>query len=121
MTNIGFPFRIDRQGRTARVSRHEHVRDLVEQLLFTAPGERVNRPEFGGGLDQLVFAPISADLVASTQGLVQGNLQRWLGDVIRVEAVQVGSNEGLLIVVVRFVDLGTGRTETARIERRVTS
>src|SRR5271165_734476 len=59
MTNIAFPFRIDGRGRTALVDDNSHIRDLIEQLLFTNPGERVNRPTFGSGLLALVFQPNS--------------------------------------------------------------
>ena len=60
--NIDFPFQFDRRGRTATTSDAGHVRDMIEQLLFTNPGERVNRPDFGSGLQQLVFAPNSTEL-----------------------------------------------------------
>ena len=65
------------------------MRDLIEQVLFTAPGERVNRPEFGCGLKQLVFAPASDALAAATEQLVHGALIRWLDPVISVEKVAV--------------------------------
>ena len=63
--NIDFPFHFDDRGRTATTTLDDHVRDLIEQLLFTSPGERVNRPDFGAGLLQLVFAPNSAELAAA--------------------------------------------------------
>ena len=72
-------------------------------MLFTAPGERVNRPEFGSGLLQLVFAPNSDELAATTQFLVQGALQQWLGDLIEVEAVQVEAEDPTLRVTVQYV------------------
>ena len=71
-----------------RPTSDDHIRDLIEQVLFTAPGERVNRPNFGSGLLQLVFAPNSDELAAATQFLVQGALQQWLGDLIQVEGVE---------------------------------
>ena len=54
-----------------RRSDEDHVRDLIEQVLFTTPGERVNRPTFGSGLLQLVFAPNSDALAAATEMTVQ--------------------------------------------------
>ena len=57
--NIDFPFHFDARGRTATPPTTDHIRDMIEQLLFTAPGERVNRPDFGSGLLQMVFAPNS--------------------------------------------------------------
>src|SRR6266852_4362067 len=82
---MDFPFHVDQRGRSATTDADDHVRDLIEQVLFTTPGERVNRPDFGCGLLQLVFMPNSDVLSAATQFLVQGALQRWLSDVIQVE------------------------------------
>ena len=65
----------------------DHLRDLIEQVLFTSPGERVMRPDFGSGLLGLVFEPGGTELAATTQHLVQGALQRELGHLISVEAV----------------------------------
>ena len=101
--NIDYPFHFDGRGRTARTDDEDHIRDLIEQVLFTAPGERVNRPSFGTGLAQLLFAPNGDELGTATQFLVQGALQQWLGDLILVEAVQVDSQDEILTVTVRYV------------------
>ena len=69
--NIAFPYRYDGRGRTAEVDDDRHVRDLIKQLLFTAPGERVNRPTFGCGLAHLVLEPLSDELATATQSLGQ--------------------------------------------------
>jgi len=100
--NIDFPFRIDGSGRSS-ITGKDHVRDLIEQLLFTSPGERVNRPTFGSGLLQMVFAPSSDELAAATQFLVQGTLQQFLGDLIQVEAVRVSAQDSTLQVTVQYV------------------
>ena len=84
-----FPFHVDGRGRSAETSEDDHIRDMIMQVLFTDPGERVNRPDFGCGLKQLVFRPNSDALAAATQFLVQGSLQRWLEAVIQVESVEV--------------------------------
>jgi phage baseplate assembly protein W len=110
--NIDFPYRIDARGRTADVDDDAHVRDLIEQVLFTAPGERVNRPTFGSGLLGLVFEPNSEALTAATEQTVHGALQLWLGDAILVEGVDMASDEGRLEVTVRYV---LRRTEERRI------
>jgi phage baseplate assembly protein W len=110
--NIDFPYRIDARGRTADVDDDGHVRDLIEQVLFTAPGERVNRPTFGSGLLALVFEPNGEALAAATEHTVHGALQLWLGDVILVEGVDVASDEGRLEVTVSYV---VRRTEERRI------
>src|SRR3954462_9424341 len=85
--NVDFPLRFDGRGRTAEADRDHHIRDMIEQLLFTAPGERVNRPTFGSGVLQLVFAPNSDALAAATQLSVQAALQEWLADRVVVQDV----------------------------------
>ena len=103
MANLNFPYNFDGSGRTALTDDEDHIRDLIYQVLFTTPGERVNRPTFGSGLMQLVFAPNSAELGAATQMLVQGALQEWLGDIILVETVEVEAEESSLRVRVDYV------------------
>lgn len=100
---IDYPFHFDGRGRTAQAEDNKHIRDLIEQVLFTSPGERVNRPDFGCGLMQLVFAPNSGELATATQYLVQGALQRWLGEVIQVQAVEVSSEDSKVQVTVRYL------------------
>jgi hypothetical protein len=112
---LDYPFRFDGRGLTAANSLDEHVRDLIEQVLLTAPGERVMRPDFGSGIQQLVFAGNSPELAASTQFLVQGALQSTLAGLIAVEAVEVTAEEGTLVVNVRYVNLHTGTLEQVSI------
>jgi phage baseplate assembly protein W len=100
---FAYPFQFDSRGRTATTDPDSHVRDLIEQVLFTAPGERVNRPSFGTGLMQLVFAPNSPELAAATQLLIQSALHQWLGDVILVQAVDVNAAEATLQVTVSYI------------------
>jgi uncharacterized protein len=116
---IDHPFRFDGRGRTAETGTDDHIRDLIEQLLFTTPGERVNRPEFGSGLLQLVFAPSGTELSAATQFLVQGGLQQWLGDVIEVEAVEVRAEDATLRVSVQYVVRQSQERRLASFEREV--
>ncbi len=99
---VHFPYQIDGRGHTREDDEANWIRGLIEQLLFTAPGERVMRPEFGSGLRELVFAPNSPELAATTQFLVQSALQQWLSDLITVEAVQVEAVESTLTVAVRY-------------------
>ncbi len=100
--NIDYPFHFDGRGHTAFATDAKHIRDLIEQVLFTSPGERVNRPTFGSGLLQLVFAPNSDVLTAAVQLTVQGALQQWLGDLILVEDVQVTGEDSTVIVKVQY-------------------
>lgn len=99
---LDYPFQFDGSGRTATSDDADHVRDLIEQVLFTSPGERVNRPTFGSGLMQLVFAPNSDALAAATQVSVHGALQQWLGDILMVEGVDVRRDDAALRVTVRY-------------------
>lgn len=100
--NLDFPYHFDARGRTAETDEDGHIRDLIESVLFTSPGERVNRPTFGSGLMQLVFAPNSDELAAATQFLVQGALQQWLGDLIVADDVRVTGEESRLEVTVVY-------------------
>ena len=112
--NLDFPLGFNGLGRTTQCSDEKHLRDLIEQVLFTTPGERVNRPAFGSGLLQLVFAPNSDTLVAATQFSVQAALQQWLGDLIEVRTVEVVNVESSLSVTVKYVSRRTGQEGTAQ-------
>ncbi len=118
MIHIRHPLGFDKRGRTAATGHAEHVRALVEQLLFTSPGERVNRPDFGGGLRPLVFAPNSLELAAALQFAIQANLQRWLSDLIEVRGLVVHPEDESLHVEVGYVLRRTGETRTERFVGR---
>jgi phage baseplate assembly protein W len=111
---LDFPFGVDASGATATVGEDGHVRDLIMQVLFTNPGERVNRPEFGCGLRSLVFLPNSSALAAATQALVKGALQTWLEREIQVEAVQIEQRDERLEVVVAYRRRATGERRVDR-------
>lgn len=117
MSQVDFPYGVDARGRTASTSEDEHVRDLIEQVLFTAPGERVNRPTFGSGLLQLVFAPNSDALAAATQLAVQAALQEWLADRIAVQDVTVEAIDSTLTATVVYADRLTQQSQTATFTR----
>jgi phage baseplate assembly protein W len=99
---IDFSFAIDSNGRTATTDENDHIRDMILQVLFTNPGERVNRPDFGCGLKRLLFMPNSQPLAAATQMLVKSALQKWLENEIQVENVEVDSQDSELIVKVTY-------------------
>ncbi len=101
--NIDFPYHFDPRGRTAVADYDKHIRDLIEQVLFTTPGERVNRPTFGSALLQLIFAPNSDILASATQLSVQSALQQWLGDLIQVEEVEVTGEDSTIRIVVKYM------------------
>jgi phage baseplate assembly protein W len=106
---LDFPYAIDARGRSATTDADDHIRDMIRLVLFTAPGERVNRPEFGCGVKQLVFAPNSDVLAAATQQLIQGALLRWLDTVIVVESVTVGAADAMLTITVVYARRDTGQ------------
>ena len=118
MTQVDFPYRVDMRGRTGSTSEEEHIRDLVEQVLFTAPGERVNRPTFGSGLLQLVFAPNSDALAAATQLTVQAALQEWLGDLIEVQDVTIEAVDSSLSTTVVYAIRRTQEQQSATFTRQ---
>jgi uncharacterized protein len=116
---IDHPFQLDAHGLTALTGAENHVRDLIEQVLFTSPGERVNRPTFGCGLLRLIFAPNSDELLATTQFLIQGSLQQWLGHLIHVEAVDVTGVDSIIYITVSYRLLRNQQRFVAQISREV--
>lgn len=116
---INYPLRIDGRGRMAEVDYDTHIRQLIEQVLLTEPGERVNRPDFGSGLKQLIFAPNSFELAAAIQLLVQGALEQWLGDLIALEAVDVETIDSKLEVTVLYTVRQTQQRQMAQFSHEV--
>ena len=117
--NVDFPFHFDSRGRTATASDDEHICAMLEQLIFTSPGERVNRPDFGSGVLQLIFAPNSPELAAALQFTLQAAIQRWLGDLLELQALDVQSVDSTLTIDVKYVVRRTNQARTARFERVV--
>ena len=116
---VDYPFHFDGRGRTATTDERSHIRDLIEKVLFTAPGERVNRPTFGSGLMQLIFAPNGDALAAAAKASVQGALQQWLGERIIVEGIEVTAEDSTLQIAVRYVIRQTQEREVATFDRKV--
>ena len=117
--NIDYPYHFDDRGRTATTTDEDHIRDMIEQLLFTSPGERVNRPDFGSGILQLVFAPNSPELAATLQFTMQAALQQWLGDLIQVVGLEVTSQDSSLMVDLKYLIRQTNQEQTASFTRQV--
>jgi phage baseplate assembly protein W len=118
--SIDFPYHLDGRGRTAECDpsddNRDHIRDLIEQLLFTSPGERVMRPDFGSGLMQLVFEPGGPEVAATTQYVVQGALEKYLGGVITVDSLTVEAIGSTLVVNLSYLVLTTQTTEVASFQ-----
>jgi phage baseplate assembly protein W len=110
--NIAFAYNLDATGHTALTDPLGHISDMIEQILFTSPGERVNRPTFGSGTAQLVFAPNSDVLAAAQQNIIQASLQMWLSDLIRVQSVTVVPDDATLLITVVYVVLQTQQQQT---------
>lgn len=91
ITAIQFPFAIDRDLHTWKEEKSfpQHVRQMMLQVLFTAPGERINRPDFGCGLRRMVFAPNSDATANLMQVMIIQALDKWMGDLIMVHQVTV--------------------------------
>src|SRR5579872_3747948 len=109
--NIYFPYQFDGRGRTQQASLEDYIRQLVEQVLFTSPGERVNLPDFGSGLLQLPFAPNSVEMQAATQFSVQAALQKWLSAYVKVLSVVASADDSVLTVTVTYTPLNTDVTQ----------
>lgn len=112
--NVDFPFHFDGRGHTAQTGEDDHLRNLIEQVLFTSPGERLNRPTFGSGLLRLVFDPAGEAIAAAAQFAVQAALQQWLGELIEPREITVEVEEATVRVVVRFV---VRSTQEPRVEQ----
>ncbi|MBU1059876.1 MAG: GPW/gp25 family protein [Proteobacteria bacterium] len=116
MNRINYPFHFDGRGRTAQSNEADYIRQLIEQILLTAPGERVMRPTFGSGVRQLLFGAASPEVATATQYLVQSSLQQWLADLVTVEAVDVQAQDGSLIITVQYVIRRNQTRATARVQ-----
>jgi len=116
---LDFPLTLDERGRSAVTDADDHIRDMIHLVLFTAPGERVNRPEFGCGVKQLVFAPLSDALTAATEQLIHGALIRWLDPVISLEKVFTTANEATLEIKISYVRRETGERREEVFRRPV--
>lgn len=109
--NVNFPYQFDGRGRTQQTALKDYIYQLVEQVLFTSPGERVNLPDFGSGLLQLPFAPNSVEMAAATQFAVQAALQKWLSNYVKVQSVVASAQDSVLKVTVTYSPLNTDVTE----------
>ncbi len=115
--DIAFPYRLSPQGTTATAaSADDHIAQMLEQLLFTRPGERVNRPGFGCGLLDLVFSPNSPEVAAALSITVSAAVQQWLGDVVQIQSVDVISAASQLQVMLSYLVLATGAPSTLTLQ-----
>ena len=113
---IDFPFHLNHQGIVATTDYNRHVYQMIEQVLFTMPGERVNLPSFGCGLQRLVFTPANTELIAATQAMVQAALSQWLSDVIQVATVEVSTEESKVIIWIEYAVLLSQQRHRVKFE-----
>ncbi|MCP4047397.1 MAG: GPW/gp25 family protein [Gammaproteobacteria bacterium] len=116
MNRIDYPFQFDGRGRTGQSDEDEYIRELIEQVLLTTPGERVMRPTFGSGVRQLLFGAASPEVATATQYLVQSSLQQWLADLITVDAVDVEARDGALFITVNYIVRRSQTSATVQIK-----
>lgn len=119
MSEFAFPLRFDGRGRSADVDESTHIREMLEQLIFTNPGERVNRPDFGSGVMQLLFAPNSPELAATVQFTLQAAIGRWLGDVIEMREVNVAAQDSALTIKLSYLIKRSGQVEAASFSQQL--
>ncbi|MGH1377018.1 MAG: GPW/gp25 family protein [Alphaproteobacteria bacterium] len=119
MKHVAYPYSFGVNGQTAEATGDDYIRTLMEQILFTNPGERINRPDFGSGLMQLVFAPNSDALVSTIQMTVQAALQKWMGSLVVVHGVQVEHQDAMLYVTVKYTPSLQNETRVATFERSI--
>jgi phage baseplate assembly protein W len=118
MTDIDFPYHFDHKGRTASAGHDDHIRDMIEQFIFTNPGERVNRPDFGSGILQMVFAPNSSELATALKFTINAGLLRYLGDLIEIQALDVQSIDAEISVSIQYSIRSTGEKRIETFTRR---
>jgi len=116
---FNFPFKIDDNGKTSVTNEDRHIRNLIEQILFTSLGERVNRPNFGSGLSQVIFEPNSDILAISIDTLIHSSLNLWLDNLITVESVSVEKKESTLEVTVKYTIRKNQRTNVNTFRREI--
>ena len=117
--DLDFPYRVATNGRTAITDKADHVRDLIKQVLFTSPGERVNNPTFGSGLNQLVFESNSVEMISTVQFLVKGALHQWLSEIIEVVEVNIEIVDSSLSIQVIYSEIGSPTILEAAFDKSI--
>jgi len=119
MTYLKSSLQFNNQGKTATTGYSQHIRNLIEHLLFTNPGERVNRPTFGSGLLQMVFQSNDSEVAATAQFLVQSALNQWLGNLIEVNNVEIRNTDATLEVMVSYTIIRNKEQQTVNFSQTI--
>ncbi len=103
-TSIRYPFALTRDwvGWLKKQTTRTHIEQLIKQVLFTAPGERINRPDFGCGIKRMVFAPNDPVTASLAQVTIFQSLKRWLGNVIDVQDVKAVARDEMLEIKIAY-------------------
>lgn len=117
--NINFPWTFNGRGQTASIDESRHIRQMLEQLIFTSPGERVNRPTFGSGVLQMIFAPNSPEIAATVQFTLQAAVQQWLGDIIELRNLDVIASDSTLTIDLSYSIRRTNEQQSVSLTRAI--
>ena len=115
MNFLAHPYNVADTNRSLVRDDAGHVRDMLELVLFTTPGERVNRPDFGCGVATLLFAGNSPELAMSAELIIQGAVQRWLGGVLALNSLAVSADDAMLTIDLSYTLRSTGETRSAQL------
>jgi uncharacterized protein len=110
-----FPYALDSTGQTARANPVDQVEQTLEQILFTSPGERVNRPDFGSTLRNLTFAARTTELTTAVEALVEGALRKWAGNTIQIRDVDVDVQQDKVAVTIHYIEPRTQALRQIRV------
>lgn len=119
--NIAFPFSIARNGNVSDSGREQHVRQLIEQVLFTMPGQRVNLPEFGSGLQKALFAPVEGHTLEAVRFSAQAALHQWLGHLIEPVSLVMEAQGSQLDITLSYHFRGENQIQEARFRKALST
>lgn len=112
-----FPFQFNLYGHISSTTYDLHIQEMLEQILFTSPGERVNRPDFGCGVELMVFGSTSPEILSVKQTQINSQIQKWLGHLIQVLEVKITTNENRVEILIRYM-IYQNQQETTQVFSR---
>jgi uncharacterized protein len=107
MSTLHFPFQIGSLGAPRVVGNDEAISQKLHQLLFTRRGERVNRPRYGSGVQELVFSGAGRDATAAAEFTIAADIARHLPEV-KLDAVRVTTADATLFIDILYTVLASG-------------
>src|SRR5579871_5153466 len=97
---LSFPYNIDFRGMTATSDLQDYVAGMLRLMLLTSPGECINRPSFGGGVEKFVFAAMNGQMINTTETFIRSALTQWMSDVISVQSLSVAAVDDTLTIAI---------------------